>query len=126
MSDVEDREELGRRGDREGGVLSIEEKRRWLAAIVRNTSGEMDGHSVGLGDKFKALVEDNKLAAMEEESGEGEVDRGVAVNLAVSRLVSGLLETITPPHKQLFGEGFKSLSYERSVSESGEFKGSVE
>lgn len=44
--------------------LSIEEKRSWLAGIFRDTSGEYSQ-----ADKFKAMIEDTRLAMLEAESG---------------------------------------------------------
>lgn len=41
--------------------LTIEEKRDWLATIFRDTSGEFSQ-----GDKFKAMVEDTRLAELQE------------------------------------------------------------
>ncbi|MBQ3240261.1 MAG: hypothetical protein IJB00_03655 [Akkermansia sp.] len=42
--------------------LTIDEKRDWLANIFRDESGEYSQ-----GDKFKAMIEDTKLAIMLEE-----------------------------------------------------------
>lgn len=42
--------------------LTIDEKRDWLADIFRDSSGEYSQ-----GDKFKAMIEDTKLAIMLEE-----------------------------------------------------------
>lgn len=42
--------------------LSIEEKRDWLAGIFRDTNGEYSQS-----DKFKAMVEDTRLAMLAEE-----------------------------------------------------------
>ena len=44
--------------------LSIEEKRSWLAGIFRDTSGEYSQ-----ADKFKAMIEDTRLAMLAEEAG---------------------------------------------------------
>lgn len=46
-------------------LLSTEEKRRWLAHVFRDTDGEYSQ-----ADKFKALVEDTKLAALQQEEEE--------------------------------------------------------
>ena len=46
-------------------LLSIREKRLWLADIFRNEAGEYSQ-----ADKFKALVEDTKLAAIQQEEEE--------------------------------------------------------
>ena len=43
--------------------LSIEEKRSWLAGIFRDTSGEYSQ-----ADKFKAMIEDTRLAMLASES----------------------------------------------------------
>lgn len=43
--------------------LSIEEKRCWLAGIFRDTSGEYSQ-----ADKFKAMIEDTRLAMLETET----------------------------------------------------------
>ncbi len=43
--------------------LSIEEKRSWLAAIFRDTSGEYSQ-----ADKFKAMIEDTRLAMLAAEA----------------------------------------------------------
>ena len=51
--------------------LTIDEKRDWLADIFRDSSGEYSQ-----GDKFKAMIEDTKLAIMlEEESRKNAEDR---------------------------------------------------
>ncbi len=42
--------------------LSLAEKRDWLAGIFRDESGEFSQ-----ADKFKAMVEDTRLAQLEEE-----------------------------------------------------------
>ena len=42
-------------------LLSTEEKRRWLARVFRDEDGEYSQ-----ADKFKALVEDTKLAALQQ------------------------------------------------------------
>ena len=47
--------------------LTIDEKRDWLAEVFRDPNGEYSQ-----ADKFKALVEDTKLAAMEEEAQKAE------------------------------------------------------
>lgn len=43
--------------------LSLDEKRRWLAAVFRDESGEFSQ-----ADKFKALAEDTKLAVLQQET----------------------------------------------------------
>lgn len=47
--------------------LTIDEKRDWLAEVFRDPNGEYSQ-----ADKFKALVEDTKLATMEEEAQKAE------------------------------------------------------
>lgn len=47
--------------------LSIEEKRDWLAAVFRDESGEYSQS-----DRFKAMVEDTRLAMLENEKKEAE------------------------------------------------------
>lgn len=49
-------------------LLSIEEKRIWLAKIFRDETGEFTQ-----ADKFKALVEDTKLASLEEVATQEEI-----------------------------------------------------
>jgi hypothetical protein len=44
--------------------LSIEEKRSWLADIFRDTAGEYSQ-----ADKFKAMIEDTRLAMLAEDAG---------------------------------------------------------
>lgn len=43
--------------------LTIEEKRSWLACIFRDESGEYSQ-----ADKFKAMIEDTRLAMLEQEA----------------------------------------------------------
>ncbi len=45
--------------------LSIEEKRDWLASVFRDESGEYTQ-----ADRFKAMVEDTRLAMLENEQKE--------------------------------------------------------
>lgn len=82
--------------------LSVEEKRKWLAAIVRDTSGQHQGFEISMGDKFKALAEDNKLAghpgSVEEESDKKQKDE----SRHIPGLLRTLLETVTPPQQQHF------------------------
>lgn len=47
----------------ENNFLSIEEKRAWLAAIFRDSGGEYSQ-----ADKFKAMIEDTRLAMLETEA----------------------------------------------------------
>lgn len=58
--------------------LSIDEKRDWLADIFRDTSGEYSQS-----DKFKAMVEDTKLALMMAGEKEGEKDDTPAVDSSI-------------------------------------------
>ncbi len=55
--------------------LTIDEKRDWLADIFRDTGGEYSQS-----DKFKAMVEDTKLALMmaEEEQAEKKASAGIS------------------------------------------------
>jgi len=46
-------------------LLSTEEKRLWLARVFRDEGGEYSQ-----ADKFKALVEDTKLASLQQEEEE--------------------------------------------------------
>lgn len=46
--------------------LTLEEKRSWLAEVFRDSSGEFSQ-----ADKFKAMVEDTRLAMLAEESARG-------------------------------------------------------
>ena len=52
-------------------LLSTEEKRRWLARVFRDEDGEYSQ-----ADKFKALVEDTKLAALQQEEEEFQTPAG--------------------------------------------------
>lgn len=47
--------------------LTIEEKRDWLASVFRDESGEYSQ-----ADRFKAMVEDTRLAMLENEQKEAE------------------------------------------------------
>lgn len=83
--------------------LTVEEKRKWLAGILRDTSGQHQGYELGLGDKFKALSEDNKLAGHPEPiqiSPEEKTDRDSGRGL--QDLLQALLATVRPPHHQRF------------------------
>lgn len=80
--------------------LSVEEKRKWLAAIVRDTSGQHQGFEIGMGDKFKALIEDNKLAG--HPSSQEEETKPQDSNATLPDLLRSLLETVTPPQQQRF------------------------
>ncbi len=74
--------------DMDEELLSIREKRLWLAEIFRNNSGEYSQ-----ADQFKALVEDTKLAAIQEEEEHHEekhrTDRDSLLHL---------LSTLPPPN----------------------------
>ena len=80
--------------------LSLEEKRKWLAAILRDVSGQHQGYELSMGDKFKALIEDNKLAghpsALEEEKKTTEDSH------SLPDFLRSLLESVPPPHQQRF------------------------
>ncbi len=56
-------------------LLSTEEKRRWLARVFRDEDGEYSQ-----ADKFKALVEDTKLAALQQEEEEFKRQREMGAN----------------------------------------------
>ena len=79
--------------------LTWEEKRRWLAQIVRNTTGFHQGLEVDLADKFKALIEDTKLALLPEEESSPSSSGSAA---GLSSLLQSLLDTTPPPHAQRF------------------------
>lgn len=74
--------------------LTIEEKRDWLAAVFRDESGEFSQ-----ADKLKAMVEDTKLAQLEEENRRTEADRNAAAQAAEkpSELRWDLLAHLPPP-----------------------------
>ena len=66
--------------------LSIEEKRSWLAGIFRDTSGEYSQ-----ADKFKAMIEDTRLAMLAEEAEKG------AQGIAMPGMPAELLAHLPPP-----------------------------
>ena len=70
-------------------LLSTEEKRRWLARVFRDTDGEYSQ-----ADKFKALVEDTKLAALQQE--EEEFKRQSETGTAVQDPLLALLRSLPP------------------------------
>lgn len=80
--------------------LTLEEKRKWLAAIVRDTSGQHQGFEIGMGDKFKALIEDNKLAG--HPSSAEEEKKPTEEKHSLPDILRSLLETVTPPQQQRF------------------------
>lgn len=63
--------------------LSIDEKRDWLAAIFRDTSGEFSQ-----ADKFKAMSEDTRLAMIQDEQAAPPADPGPDI---------ALLQHLPPP-----------------------------
>lgn len=67
--------------------LSLDEKRRWLAAVFRDESGEFSQ-----ADKFKALAEDTRLAVLQQEAEKQQaaVEEAVAPELP-------LLQALPPP-----------------------------
>lgn len=80
--------------------LSVDEKRRWLARIVRDTSGQHQGFELGLADKFKAIIEDNKLADHPPNS-----EETISIPSSTKELpalLRTLLTTVHPPHAQRF------------------------
>lgn len=75
-------------------LLSTEEKRRWLARVFRDEDGEYSQ-----ADKFKALVEDTKLAALQQE--EEEFNRQRETAGAAQDPVLALLQAIPPAELNL-------------------------
>ena len=67
--------------------LSIEEKRSWLAGIFRDTSGEYSQ-----ADKFKAMIEDTRLAMLAEEA-----NKPAPRQLTLPGLPPELLAHLPPP-----------------------------
>lgn len=65
--------------------LSIEEKRSWLADIFRDSSGEYSQ-----ADKFKAMIEDTRLAMLAE-------DNGKSAQPAPPGMPADLLAHLPPP-----------------------------
>lgn len=70
-------------------LLSTEEKRRWLARVFRDTDGEYSQ-----ADKFKALVEDTKLATLQQE--EEEFKRQKEKGTAMQDPLLSLLRSLPP------------------------------
>lgn len=68
--------------------LSLDEKRRWLAAVFRDESGEYTQ-----ADKFKALTEDTRLAVLQQEA---EKERQTATETPVAPELP-LLQSLPPP-----------------------------
>lgn len=75
-------------------LLSTEEKRRWLARVFRDTDGEYSQS-----DKFKALVEDTKLAALQQE--EEEFKRRQEAGAAAQDPILALLQALPPAELNL-------------------------
>ena len=71
-------------------LLSTEEKRRWLARVFRDT----DARILPGGTNFKALVEDTKLAALQQE--EEEFKRQSETGTAVQDPLLALLRSLPP------------------------------
>lgn len=69
--------------------LSVEEKRGWLAGIFRDTSGEYSQ-----ADKFKAMIEDTRLAMLDADAGKA------AVPAAPPGMPAELLAHLPPPLRQ--------------------------
>ena len=67
--------------------LSIEEKRTWLAGIFRDTSGEFSQ-----ADKFKAMIEDTRLAMLAAEGSKQEPQQATLPGLPLE-----LLRHLPPP-----------------------------
>lgn len=66
--------------------LTIDEKRDWLALIFRDSAGEFSQ-----ADKFKAMVEDTRLAMLQEEK--------AAAAAASSPPAISLLDKLPPPRE---------------------------
>ena len=75
-------------------LLSTEEKRRWLARVFRDTDGEYSQ-----ADKFKALVEHTKLAALQQE--EEEFKRQREAGAAPQDPILTLLQSLPPAELDL-------------------------
>lgn len=75
-------------------LLSTEEKRRWLARVFRDTDGEYSQ-----ADKFKALVEDTKLAALQQE--EEEFKRQREMDATPQDPILSLLQALPPAELNL-------------------------
>lgn len=75
-------------------LLSTEEKRRWLARVFRDEDGEYSQ-----ADKFKALVEDTKLAALQQE--EEEFKRQREMGAAPQDPILDLLQSLPPAELNL-------------------------
>jgi hypothetical protein len=67
--------------------LSVEEKRSWLADIFRDSTGEYSQ-----ADKFKAMIEDTRLAMLAEEA-----NKPAPRQLTLPRLPPELLAHLPPP-----------------------------
>lgn len=87
--------------------LSVEEKRKWLASILRDTSGQHQGFEISMGDKFKALVEDNKLAGHPGSAEELPAKKNTDDSRHIPELLKALLATVTPPQQQHFSRNKK-------------------
>ena len=75
-------------------LLSTEEKRRWLARVFRDEDGEYSQ-----ADKFKALVEDTKLAALQQE--EEEFKRQREMGAEPQDPILTLLQSLPPAELEL-------------------------
>lgn len=69
--------------------LSVDEKRSWLAGIFRDTSGEYSQ-----ADKFKAMIEDTRLAMLADEAAKP------AAAVAPPGMPAELLAHLPPPLRQ--------------------------
>ena len=67
--------------------LSVEEKRSWLADIFRDSTGEYSQ-----ADKFKAMIEDTRLAMLAEEA-----NKPAPRQLTLPALPPELLAHLPPP-----------------------------
>lgn len=70
--------------------LSIDEKRSWLADIFRDSAGEYSQ-----ADKFKAMIEDTRLAMLAEEAARPAPQQGTLPGIPRE-----LLEHLPPPLNQ--------------------------
>ena len=70
--------------------LSIEEKRSWLADIFRDSAGEYSQ-----ADKFKAMIEDTRLAMLETENARPEARQTTLPGIPLE-----LLRHLPPPLRE--------------------------
>lgn len=75
--------------------LTIDEKRDWLASVFRDSSGEYSQS-----DKFKAMIEDTKLALLLAEEEKKETEQMTEGNVLNHHLLAHL-----PPPRLVEDEG---------------------